>query len=161
MKTADLFDQFGSEVTFCDLPLRRFGRKPAFAGEIQTVKCFEDNTVVRAELEKPGDGRILVVDGGASTRVALLGDILAALSIANGWAGLLINGAIRDSAEIDGMDQTVFALGVTPCKSAKENWGKVGCEIRFGGVVFKPGGFAYGDADGVLYAETPLYECDP
>ena len=156
MKTADLFDAFGAKVTFCDLPLRRFGRKPFFAGEIQTVKCFEDNTVVRAELEKPGNGRILVVDGGASTRVALLGDILATLSITNGWAGLVVNGAIRDSAEIDGMAQLVFALGVTPCKSAKENWGKAGCEIRFGGVVFKPGGFVYGDADGILYSDTKL-----
>ena len=156
MKTADLFDEFGAKVTFCDLPLRKFGHKPFFGGAIQTVKCFEDNTAVRAELEQPGNGRILVVDGGGSTRVALLGDILAELSIANGWAGLVINGAIRDSAEIDGMEQTVFALGVTPCKSAKENWGKVGHEIRFGGVVFKPGGFVYGDADGVLYADTQL-----
>ena len=157
MKTADLFDAFAAKVTFCDLPLRRFGRKPFFAGAIQTVKCFEDNTAVRAELEKPGDGRILVVDGGASSRVALLGDILAQLSITNGWAGVLVNGSIRDSAEIDGMDQLVFALGVTPCKSAKANWGEAGCDIRFGGVVFRPGGFVYGDADGVLYADAKLY----
>ena len=156
MKTADLFDAFGSTLTFCDLPLRKFGRRPSFAGGIRTVKCFEDNTVVRAELEKPGEGRILVVDGGGSSRVALVGDILAELSIANGWAGLLINGSIRDSAEIDRMDQAVFALGVTPCKSAKENGGKAGCEIRFGGVVFRPGGFVYGDADGVLYSDAPL-----
>ena len=156
MKTADLFDEFGAKVTFCDLPLQKFGHKPFFGGAIQTVKCFEDNTVVRAELEKPGDGRILVVDGGGSTRVALLGDILAELSISNGWAGLIINGSIRDSAEINGMNQTVFALGATPCKSAKENWGKVGGEIRFGGVVFKPGGFVYGDADGILYADEKL-----
>lgn len=156
MKTADLFDEFGARVTFCDLPLLKYGRKPFFAGAIQTVKCFEDNTVVRAQLETPGQGRILVVDGGGSSRVALLGDILAELSIKSGWAGLIINGSIRDSAEINDMDQTVFALGVTPCKSAKENWGKVGCEIRFGGVVFRPGGFVYGDADGVLYSETKL-----
>ena len=157
MKTADLFDEFGAKVTFCDLPLRKFGRKPSFAAMIETVKCFEDNTAVRAELEKPGAGRVLVVDGGASTRVALVGDILAELSISNGWAGLIVNGSIRDSAEINKMEQTVFALGVTPCKSAKENWGKVGYEIRFGGVVFKPGGFVYGDADGVLYSDTKLY----
>ena len=157
MKTADLFDEYGPQVTFCDLPLRRFGRKPFFAGEIQTAKCFEDNTVVRAELEKPGNGRILVVDGGGSTRVALLGDILAELSIANGWAGLVVNGSIRDSAEIDGMEQLVFALGTTPCKSAKESWGKASCEIRFGGVVFRPGGYLYGDADGVLYSDDRLF----
>lgn len=156
MKTADLFDEFAARVTFCDLPLRKFGHKPFFAGAIETVKCFEDNTVVRAQLETPGEGRILVVDGGGSTRVALLGDILAELSVANGWAGLIINGSIRDSAEINQMEQTVFALGVTPCKSAKENWGKAGSEIRFGGVVFKPGGFVYGDADGVLYSDNAL-----
>lgn len=156
MKTADLFDAFGDKLTFCDLPLRRFGRRPFCAGEVQTVKCFEDNTAVRAELETPGLGRILVVDGGGSSRVALLGDILADLSIANGWAGVIVNGSIRDSAEIDRMDQIVFALGATPCKSAKENWGKVGGEIRFGGVVFRPGGYVYADADGVLYADTKL-----
>ena len=156
MKTADLFDAFGDKLAFCDLPLRRFGRRPFCAGEIQTVKCFEDNTTVRAELEAPGRGRVLVVDGGGSSRVALLGDILADLSIVNGWAGLIVNGSIRDSAEIDGMDQIVFALGTTPCKSAKENWGKVGTEIRFGGVIFRPGGYVYADADGVLYADTKL-----
>jgi len=156
MKTADLIDQYGTALTLVHLPWRKFGKKPFFAGPIQTVKCFEDNTSVRAELERAGEGRILVVDGGASTRVALLGDILAELSIKNGWAGIVVNGAIRDSAEIGEMDQTVFALATSPVKSAKEGWGKVGCDIAFGGVSFRPGGWLYGDADGVLYSEREL-----
>lgn len=156
MKTADLIDDHAADLTLVHLPFRRFGAKAHFAGQIQTVKCFEDNSVVRAELEKPGKGRVLVVDGGGSTRIALLGDMIAELSIQNGWAGIVIHGAIRDSVEINAMEQTVFALGTTPVKSAKENWGKAGCDIAFGGVTFRPGGWLYGDADGVLYSDKAL-----
>ncbi|WP_368188545.1 ribonuclease E activity regulator RraA [Aestuariibius sp. HNIBRBA575] len=156
MKTADLIDHHAADLTLVHLPFQRFGKKPFFAGPIQTVKCFEDNTVVRAQLETPGEGRVLVVDGGGSTRIALLGDILADLAIKNGWAGLVLNAAIRDSAEIDEMDISVFALGTSPVKSAKEGWGKTDCNISFGGVEFKPGDWVYGDADGVLFSQKKL-----
>ncbi|MGO4855332.1 ribonuclease E activity regulator RraA [Phaeovulum sp. W22_SRMD_FR3] len=156
MKTADLYDAHGAKLTLVDLPWQKFGAKPFCAGPVQTVKCFEDNTLVRAELEKPGAGRILVVDGGASSRMALLGDVLAELSIANGWAGIAVNGAIRDRVEIDGMAQCVFALGTTPVKSVKRDWGIVGTEVAFGGVRFAPGGWLYADADGLLYSPVPL-----
>ncbi len=156
MKTADLIDHHAADLKLVHLPFRKFGAKPFFAGRVQTVKCFEDNSAVRAELETKGDGRILVVDGGGSTRIALLGDMLAELGVGNGWAGLVINGAIRDSAEIDRMDQTVFALATSPVKSAKEGWGKAGCAIHVGGVLFNPGDWIYGDADGVLHSVKKL-----
>ena len=156
MKTADLCDAHGDRLTLVHLPWRKFGRKAGLGAQVQTVKCFEDNTAVRAELEKPGDGRVLVVDGGGSTRMALLGDILAELSISNGWAGVVLNGAIRDSAEVDALDQTVFALGTAPVKSLKNGWGRAGLEISFGGVRFTPGGWLYGDADGLLYSDQNL-----
>lgn len=156
MKTADLIDHHAADLTLVHLPFRRFGRTAHFAAPIQTVKCFEDNTVVRAQLETPGEGRVLVVDGGGSTRIAILGDMLAELAIRNRWAGLVLNAAIRDSAEIDAMETLVFALAASPVKSAKEGWGKVGCEISFGGVKFAPGDWIYGDADGVLHSAKKL-----
>lgn len=156
MKTADLIDQHARDLKLVHLPFRRFGKSASFAAPIQTAKCFEDNAAVRAQLEMPGEGRVLVVDGGGSTRIALLGDILADLAITNGWSGIILNGAIRDSAEIDKMDTLVFALVTSPVKSAKEGWGKAGCQIGFGGVTFEPGGWVYGDADGVLYSANRL-----
>ncbi len=156
MKTADLIDHHASELTLVHLPFRQFGIKPFFAAQIQTVKCFEDNTELRAQLESPGEGRVLVVDGGASTRIAILGDMLADLAIQNGWAGLVLNAAIRDSAEINQMDTLVFALATSPVKSAKRGWGAIGEPVTFGGVKFHPGDWVYGDADGVLHSKKRL-----
>lgn len=156
MKTADLIDDHAADLTLVHLPFRRFGRRPHFAGPIQTVKCFEDNTVVRAELETPGHGRVLVVDGGGSTRVALLGDMLAEFAVSNRWAGIVLNAAIRDSVEIDQMDIAVYALATSPVKSAKAGWGAAGCDIHFGGVAMVPGDWIYADADGVLISKSRL-----
>ncbi|WP_298260441.1 ribonuclease E activity regulator RraA [uncultured Litoreibacter sp.] len=156
MKTADLIDTNAADLTLVHLPFRRFGAKAHFAGKVQTVKCFEDNTELRAQLETPGEGRVLVVDGGGSTRIAILGDMIAELAIKNGWAGLVLNAAIRDSAEIDQMDIQVFALGTSPVKSAKRGWGVVGEPIGFGGVQFEAGDWIYGDADGVLHSKKKL-----
>ncbi len=156
MKTADLIDHHASELTLVHLPFRQFGTKLFFAAQIQTVKCFEDNTELRAQLKTPGEGRVLVVDGGASTRIAILGDMLADLAIQNGWAGLILNAAVRDSAEINQMDTLVFALATSPVKSAKRGWGAIGEPVTFGGVKFHPGDWVYGDADGVLHSKKRL-----
>lgn len=156
MKTADLIDDHAEHLQFVHLPFRKFGQKAFIGGMIETVKCFEDNSTLRALLQKPGEGRILVIDGGASTRIAILGDIIAGFAIQNNWQGLIINGAIRDSVEIETMDIAVFALGTSPVKSAKENWGKSGCEISFGGVLFEAGTYVYADADGVLSSAVKL-----
>ncbi|CAH2405525.1 ribonuclease E activity regulator RraA [Mesorhizobium ventifaucium] len=154
MKTADLVDAHGEAVKFCNLPFMKLGRRKAFFGPVATVKCFEDNALLKAELEKPGNGRVMVVDGGGSTRVALLGDQIGLLLERNSWAGIVINGAVRDSAELDDMDVAVFCLAVTPKKSSKDAAGKTGVTIHFGGIEFKLNMFAYADRDGLLVSET-------
>ncbi len=156
MKTADLIDSYADKLSLVHLPWRAFGTKPSIAAPVQTVKCFEDNTILRAQLETPGKGRVLVVDGGGSTRVALLGDLLAQLAIDNGWAGIVLNAAIRDSAEIARIDTLVFALATSPVKSAKEGWGKAGCPIQIGGAAISSGDWLYGDADGVLHSKEKV-----
>ena len=156
MKTADLIDDHADHLTLVHLPWRKFGTQPFIAAPVQTVKCHEDNTLIRAQLETPGEGHVLAVDAGGSTRVAVLGDMLADFGVQNGWAGVIINGAIRDSAVIDAMPTCVFALATSPVKSAKDGWGKVGTPIAFGGVTFAPGGWVYADADGILYSAKKL-----
>ncbi|WP_223787178.1 ribonuclease E activity regulator RraA [Marinicella meishanensis] len=161
MKTADLVDDHNDDVEFCHLPFLKFGRVKAFHGPIQTVQSFEDNVLLKAELSQPGNGRVLVVDGGGSTRLAILGDIIAGILQDNDWAGIIINGAIRDSAEVDEMDVAVYCLGTSPKKSAKSGAGSVGIPIQFGGVKFNPGDWVYADADGVLVADKKLSLGDP
>ncbi|MFC3194021.1 ribonuclease E activity regulator RraA [Marinicella sediminis] len=156
MKTADLVDSHDAEVAFCHLPFLSFGQISSFNGPIQTVKSFEDNVLLKAELSKPGNGRILVVDGGGSTRLAILGDIIAGIMHDNHWAGIIINGAIRDSEEVNAMEVAVRCLGTSPKKSAKTGDGQVGIPVSFGGVTFAPGHWVYVDADGVLVARKQL-----
>ncbi|MBB6220049.1 ribonuclease E activity regulator RraA [Rhizobium leguminosarum] len=156
MKTADLVDAHGDDVHFCNLPFLKLGKRTSFVGPIATVKCFEDNALLKSELQKPGEGRVMIVDGGGSSRVALLGDQIAMILRDNGWAGIIINGAVRDSAEINGMDVGVFCLSVSPKKSVKDGAGKTGIPIQFGGVTFTPGAFVYVDADGVLTSSRDL-----
>ncbi|MEQ5869088.1 ribonuclease E activity regulator RraA [Sagittula sp. NFXS13] len=156
MKTADLIDEHATKLRLVHLPFCRYGQKPHICGPAQTVKCFEDNTALRGQLETPGEGRVLVVDAGGSTRIAVLGDMLADLAISNGWAGVVISGAIRDSAEIAAMDTLVFALGTSPVKSAKDGLGKVGGTVELGGVRIAPGNWIYADADGVLMSAEKL-----
>ena len=156
MKTADLIDDHAADLTLVHLAFRRFGRTTHIAGPVQTVKCFEDNSAVRAELETQGDGRILVVDGGGSTRAALLGDMLAEPAVSNGWSGVVLNAAIRDCVEIDRLDRAVYALGTSSVKGAKEGWGMAGCSLRIGGVATRPGDWIYAEADGVLTSRLKL-----
>lgn len=156
MKTADLVDDHDDRVHLCDLPWRRFGQVRSFWGPIATVRCFEDNALLKRTLQERGDGRVLVVDGGGSTRRALIGDQIASILVASGWAGIVLNGAIRDSAEIDAMPVGVFCLGTTPKKSAKDGTGRRDVPVEFGGVEFRPGGFVYCDPDGVLVSAEAL-----
>jgi regulator of ribonuclease activity A len=148
--TADLYDEREEGIQSLSLQLRSFGRRAAFDGPIRTVRCHEDNALVKAVLATPGDGAVLVVDGGGSLQTALMGDLIAASAVANGWAGVVINGAIRDRVAIDGLDLGVKALGTNPRKSAKLGAGDVGTTLEFGGVVFRPGARLYSDEDGIL-----------
>ena len=154
MKTADLVDAYGDQTNFCNLPFIKLGKKKSYHGPIATVKCFEDNALLKVELQKPGNGRVMVVDGGASTRCALLGDQIAFILQSNGWAGIVINGSVRDSAEINAMDVGVFCLATTPKKSSKDGFGHADLSICFGGVEFRPNHYIYCDGDGVLVSDT-------
>ena len=148
--TADLYDELEEGIQSLSLQLRSFGLRSAFDGPIRTVRCREDNALVKAVLASPGAGSVLVVDGGGSLETALMGDLIAASAVANGWAGVVINGAIRDSVAIDGLDLGVKALGTNPRKSAKLGTGEVDATLEFGGVVFRPGVRLFSDEDGIL-----------
>lgn len=154
--TADLCDTHEADLHVVESMFRRYGKLIAFDGPIATVKCYEDNSKVREALSEPGDGRILVVDGGGSQRRALLGDQLAELAVKNDWKGIVINGAIRDSAAIDTLQLGVRALGTIPLKTHKRGDGQRDVSLSFAGVTFRPGEHLYADADGIVVAARPL-----
>jgi regulator of ribonuclease activity A len=148
--TADLVDETGPDVRSCDLQLRQFGGRSQFAGPITTVKCFEDNALLKSVLSEPGSGGVLVIDGDGSLHAALVGDLIAGLARDNGWAGLIINGAVRDAATLRTLDVGIKALGTNPRKSTKTGEGVRDVAVEFGGVVFVPGHIAYSDDDGIV-----------
>lgn len=148
--TADLVDEIGPEVRSCDLQFTQYGRRSQFAGPITTVRCFEDNALLKSVLSEPGDGGVLVIDGDGSLHAALVGDIIAGLALDNGWAGLIIHGAVRDAATLRTLDIGVKALGTNPRKSTKTGDGVRDAAVEFGGVVFVPGHIAYSDDDGIV-----------
>jgi regulator of ribonuclease activity A len=156
VKTADLVDAFDEKVRSCAIQFQMLGRRRAFSGQIATVKTFEDNALVRRCLEQPGHGRVLVVDGAGSLRVALVGDMVASLGMNNGWSGIVVYGAIRDAVEIDALEFGVFAIGRSPKKSGKRGSGEIEVALAFGDATFVPGQFIYCDEDGVLIAEEKL-----
>ncbi|WP_067177681.1 ribonuclease E activity regulator RraA [Microtetraspora niveoalba] len=148
--TADLYDERGAELDSCDLQLRQYGGRRAFHGTIATVRCHEDNALLKAVVSEPGEGRVLVVDGGGSLHAALMGDMIAGIAVARGWAGVVINGAVRDVAALRELDLGVKALGSNPRKSAKNGTGDRDVPVTFGGVVFRPGAELFSDDDGIL-----------
>jgi len=155
-KTADLFDRYEDRVRVCEPLFRDFGGKRRFAGLAVTLKCFEDNTQVKAALAEPGAGRVLVVDAGGSLRCAMLGDLIAASAVANGWEGVVLHGCVRDSAEISAMPLGVKALATNPRKSVRRGEGQRDLPVTFAGVTFRPGDWIYSDEDGVLVADRAL-----
>lgn len=155
--TTDLSDAY-PEAQVCEPGLTSYGGLRAFFGQVHTIKVFEDNALVRSTLETPGAGRVLVVDGGGSRRCALLGGNLAKLGVANGWAGVVVYGCIRDSREIAGYDLGVMALGTHPRKSEKGLHSAVsGREVAFAGATFRTGAWLYADEDGVVVADRALH----
>lgn len=154
--TADLIDEFGDELRSCETQFRQYGSRLAFAGPIATVRCFRDNGLVRRILNEPGDGRVLVVDGGGSLGSALMGDLIASSAVAGGWSGVVINGAVRDVTTLRTLDLGIKALGSNPRKSAKEGAGETEVVVSFGGVEFRPGEWLYSDEDGIVVAGRPL-----
>ncbi|MCF6472140.1 RraA family protein [Nonomuraea sp. MG754425] len=148
--TADLYDERGDQFDSCELQLRQYGGRHAFAGPVATVRCHEDNALLKSVLSEPGAGRVLVVDGGGSLRAALMGDVIAGLAVANGWAGVIINGAVRDVVALRGLDLGVKALGSNPRKSGKQRTGERDVTLTFGGAAFHPGAELFSDDDGIL-----------
>lgn len=152
----ELCDRYPDDVRILEPMLGNFGGRERFFGQIVTIKAFEDNSLVREQVAQPGEGRVLVVDGGGSMRRAMLGDMLAEKASANGWAGIIIYGCIRDVNAIADLDIGVQALGAHPLKTDKKGIGELNVVVRFGGVDFVPGEYCYADNNGVLVSQKPL-----
>ncbi|MFY7065314.1 ribonuclease E activity regulator RraA [Nocardiopsis changdeensis] len=148
--TADLIDDHGDTLRSCSTQFRQYGGRSVFSGPIRTVKCHEDNGLVKQVLNTPGGGAVLVVDGGGSLRSALMGDMIAEAAVANGWAGVVVHGAVRDTVALAGLELGVKALGSNPRKSAKDAAGRLDVPVTFGDVTFVPGEWLYSDEDGIV-----------
>lgn len=158
LKTADLSDANENTVVIAEPIFADFGGHIMFHGKIRTLKLFEDNSLVRTLVSTTSEGEVLVVDGGGSMRCALLGGDLAALAAKNGWAGIVINGCIRDSEEIGDEDLGVKALGTHPKKTPKNGVGEQGIAVRFADITFVPGQYLYADEDGMLVSPEKLHD---
>lgn len=156
ISTPDLCDEHGDAVQVLDPVFRHYGAIRRFGGEVETVQCFEDNSRVAELLKTPGNGRVLVVDGGASPRRSLLGDNLAAAAVTNGWSGVVINGYIRDVEDVEPMAVGVMALGGIPRKTDKRGRGEVGVTLEFAGVTIRRGDYLYADGTGIIVSEKAL-----
>lgn len=148
--TADLVDEIGADVRSCDLQFTQYGGRREFVGRVTTVRCLQDNALLKSVLGEPGNGGVLVVDGSASVHTALVGDLIAELGRSNGWAGIIVNGAIRDAKIIGTLDIGVKALGTNPRKSTKTGAGERDVPLEIGGITFTPGDLAYSDDDGIV-----------
>lgn len=160
INTCDLLDAHpDSQVCMSNIEGKRFynyGGVSSFGGEVVTVKCFEDNSHVKELLATEGEGKVLVVDGGASMRCALLGDMIAQSGVDNGWGGVIIYGAVRDVDEMATMNIGVQALGSTPQKSTRKNIGETDVTIHFGGMTIQSGMFIYADNTGIIVSDKAL-----
>jgi regulator of ribonuclease activity A len=153
--TADLVDDLGEDARSCDTQFRQFGGRAMFAGPISTVRCFQDNALVKSVLSELGSGGVLVIDGNGSVHTALVGDVIAGLGQTNGWAGIIVNGAVRDAAALRAIDIGIKALGTNPRKSTKTGDGERDVVVELGGIRFVPGEIAYSDDDGIVVTPTP------
>ena len=156
--TCDLYDSFEHSCDSCETQFKQYGGRRIFSGRIRTVKCVGDNVLVRRTLESATSGDVLIVDGAGFLGSALMGDVIAGLGAKSGWAGVVINGAIRDSVALSKMDFGVKALGSNPKKSYKQGSGFVDIPVSFGGVNFTPGDWVYCDNDGILVSPKKLVE---
>jgi regulator of ribonuclease activity A len=156
--TPDLCDEHPEIVRVAAPIFRGFGGTSSFGGEIDTIKCFEDNSLVARKVDEPGEGGVLVVDGGGSLRCGLLGDNLAAKAAANGWSGVVVYGCVRDVEALARIDLGIQALAAHPVKSLKREVGEYDRVVEFAGISFIPGHYLYADANGLLVSPTDLFE---
>lgn len=152
----DICDAFPEEIIVLESVFANYGMKQKFSGEIITIKCFEDNSLVRDAVSTEGRARVIVVDGGGSMRRALLGDLLAAKAEKNGWQGVVINGCVRDVEFLEMIDLGIKALNCHPVKTDKKGEGQLNVPVRFAGVCFKPGQYLYADKNGIVIAPADL-----
>lgn len=155
-KTADLCDEHENSIAIAQPLFRDYGGKISFCGKISTIKCHEDNSRVREALKSPGDGQVLVVDGGGSTRRALVGDLLAQTGAENHWAGIVVYGCIRDSEVIATINIGCKAIATMPLKTDKKGIGENDLVVQFADVDFIPGHFLYADEDGIIVSAKDL-----
>ncbi|GAA1085098.1 MULTISPECIES: ribonuclease E activity regulator RraA [Streptomyces violaceusniger group] len=148
--TSDLYDTYGDQLQSCDVQMRQFGGTTHFSGEIATFRSEEDNLILKSILAEPGHGRVIVIDTRGSLRVAMLGDNMAAAAARNGWAGIIVNGSIRDVAALRTLPIGIKALGSNPRRSRKEGTGERDIPLTFGGVTFVPGQRLVSDEDGIV-----------
>ncbi len=154
--TPDLCDDFPEHARVLTPMLNNYGGKRQFCGEVVTVKCFEDNSLVKEQAGKPGNGKVLVVDGGGSLRKALLGDMIAENAVKNGWEGFVIYGCIRDVDAISELDLGVQAVNTIPLKTEKRGIGDLNVPVSFGGLTIIPGEYIYADNNGVIVSSQKL-----
>lgn len=155
-KTADLCDEYSEELMICELEFKPYGKHSRFSGPIATVRVFEDNVLVKEALQTVAEGTVLVVDGAGSRKSALMGDILGEIAQERKLAGVIINGLIRDSAELNEQEIGIRALGTIPLKSVKRGEGDRDVVLTFGGIKWTPGHYAYADEDGIVVCERKL-----
>lgn len=151
-----MIDKHGDRLRSCSVQFRQFGRVARFYGPIRTIKTFRDNALIKATLSEPGSGSVLVIDGAGSLESALVGDLIAGLALRNGWAGLVIWGAIRDSVALAQLELGIKALGSNPRKSGKESVGQIDIPVEFGGAIFRPDDWLYSDEDGIVVSDQQL-----
>ncbi|WED22337.1 putative 4-hydroxy-4-methyl-2-oxoglutarate aldolase [Vibrio sp. JC009] len=152
----EICDKYEDQVTLLDLPLQSFGQRYAFFGEVVTVRCFHDNSMVREVLSQDGKGKVLFVDGNGSCKKALLGDQLAILAIENGWEGVIVYGAVRDVAALAEMDIGIKALAACPFKTEAKGAGETNVSITMNKQTVLPGDYVYADWNGTLIAHEEL-----
>lgn len=148
--TSDTYDELGEKLDSLPFNFENLGRVEHFAGPAETVKVDEDNQLLKELMKQPGEGRVLVVDGGGKITCALMGGNMAKMFKDSGWAGVVIVGAIRDRAELAEIELGVLAMGSNPKRSKKVRTGEVGVTLDFSGVKVVPGAMVYADSDGVL-----------
>ncbi|WP_209123676.1 ribonuclease E activity regulator RraA [Alkalihalobacillus sp. BA299] len=156
IQTADIHDAHGDQLILVEPIFKFYGQKKTFEGPICTVRVFEDNVLVKKALQEIPEGSVLVVDGGGSKKCALMGDNLAEIAVARKLAGVIINGCIRDSAQVNEMNIGVFAIGTNPIRSVKKGEGEMNIPVQFAGVNWEPNHYVYADSDGILVAELKL-----